>query len=173
LPAGGLDIKVDGPRILLARLATRQDVAAINRFLQGLTPWAASGSEWDVREVLGWQKSYADKLRIGHRGDYDFTEAGLISILLLFADQPDLLYPDTAQHIVDALVIDKGKAPRPHVPGSLGLVDETENHVLMTESSRYLASGPVGPWRTAVGSRGPLRKPGRGREGGCWPEAAR
>lgn len=121
-------MKVDGPRILLARLATRQDVAAINRFLQGLTPWAASGSEWDVREVLGWQKSYADKLRIGHRGDYDFTEAGLISIRLLFADQPDLLYPDTAQHIVDALVIDKGKAPRPHVPGSLGLVDETENH---------------------------------------------
>ncbi len=52
-----------------------------------MTPWNASGSEWDVRELWGWDKKYDDSLRIGHRGDYDFTQSVLITILYEFGDQ--------------------------------------------------------------------------------------
>lgn len=140
IPVDGGTLKNDAPRILLAKLATRRDIKAVNQFLQGIVPWNNSGSEWDVRELWGLNLRYSDALRLGHRGDYDFTETTLVTILFLFGDKPDILYPQTVSHIVDRLLIDKGGNPRSWVPLSLGLVPETENHILMTESTRYLAN---------------------------------
>lgn len=151
MPTQGPDMKTRGTRTLLARLATGRDIGEVNEFLQGAVPWSVSGSEWDVRELFGFKKRYTDRLRLGHRGDYDFTAAGLVSILMLFGDQPEVLHPDTVDRLVEVLLIDTGGRPQPRVPRSLGLVAETENHVLMTESSRYLAN----QWRRSRGCPSP------------------
>ncbi len=136
----GAALKVVPPRIVLARLESGYRIEETNRYLMSMRPWNASGSEWDVRELWGWRKDYADRLRIGHRGDYDFTQSVLITILYRFKDRPDRLYPETRQHVIDHLIVDRGPTPRRHAPRSLGLVPETENHLLMTESARYLAN---------------------------------
>lgn len=133
------ELKVAPPRQVLAQLATGRGVESANRFLLGMAPWNASGSEWDVRELWGFDKAYGDRVRYGHRGDYDFTQSVLVSILYRFADRPDILQPETVEHIVENLLVDRG-GPRPYVPQSLGLVPETENHLLMTESARYLTN---------------------------------
>lgn len=107
----------------VARLATGSDVEEINRQLQAVVPWKLSGSSYL------WRK-----------GDYDFTETGFVTMLYLFGDDPERLYPETVKHLVDVLLLEKGSTPRPMVPGSLGRVGETENHILMGESCRYLGN---------------------------------
>ena len=72
------------------------------------------------------------------KGDYDFTEIILCSLLYMFGDQPELLYPETRDHLLNHLMIDVGNKSRTRAPRTLGIVGETENHVLMTETSRYL-----------------------------------
>jgi hypothetical protein len=96
--------------------------AAVNEYLLAAEPTAPSGSSWELRPVA----------------DYDFTEIILAAILMEFADDPDTLWPQTQNHLVDTLLIETGYRIRWTVPGSLGVVQETENHILMTEVSRYL-----------------------------------
>lgn len=140
LPVGGLDMKVDGPCVLIAKLLSGRELEATNHLLRSMRPWSQTGSEWDMREVFGWQKGYGDRFRFGHRGDYDFTETGLTSLLYLLSDQPALLYPETARHIAGKLITSKGGGVQWCVPGSFGMATETENHLLMTESIRYLTN---------------------------------
>lgn len=117
--------KVTVPRIMLAKLRVECDVAAVNDALQAAIPPRASGSTWKLGPL-------------GHLGDYDFTETTLTSILYLFGDDPGRLYPKTVRHLLDVLLLEEGGRPRPMVPGSFGLVLDTENHHLMTEGCRYL-----------------------------------
>jgi len=112
---------VIAPRVAISKLYLAQDIEDVNQSIRSTKPWKGSGSTWVLRSS----------------GNYDFTEVDLVALLYLFRDQPDKLYPDTAKHIVDTLLIENGSTPRPMVPGSLGLVLETENHVLMTEGARY------------------------------------
>jgi hypothetical protein len=114
--------KVTAPRILLAKLMAGVDVDAVNNYLIAAKPSAPSGSSWTLRP----------------KADYDFTEIVLASILLSFGDTPELLWPETSRHIADVLLIEHGYRVRHTVPGTLGLVADTENHILMTEGSRYL-----------------------------------
>lgn len=109
------------PRVAISKLYCGKDVEDVNKCLRETKPWKESGSSSPLRN-----------------GDYDFAEVDLVALLYLFRDQPDKLYPDTAKHIVDALLIENGAKPRPMSPCSLGLIKETENHVLMTEGTRYL-----------------------------------
>lgn len=110
------------PRAALAKLYAGKDIDEVNKRLLNTRPWNDSGSTW-------W----------GHpSGDYDFSEIDFIAILYFFSEQPERLYPETQQHIVDTLIIEHGATPHPKVPRSLGLVVETENHILMKEGSRYL-----------------------------------
>lgn len=110
------------PRILLARLASGAGVAEANAFLQAARPWGRPGSSWGL-----------------HReGDYDFALVPLTALLWLHGDRPETLWPETREHLVHTLLTESGGEYRAKVPRSLGLVSETENHLLMTEGSRYL-----------------------------------
>jgi hypothetical protein len=114
--------KVQAPRILLAKLALERDVPEVNAYLQKAEPWAGIGSTWTLRRS----------------GDYDFSLPGLTAILYKYGDRPELLYPETRRHLLNVLLNQDGAGFNTTVPGSLGLVTETENHILMTEGSRYL-----------------------------------
>jgi hypothetical protein len=113
--------KGHAPQTILAKLHMGQDIETVNKYLQKERPWSVSGSTWK-----------------GNEGDYDFSETLLTEILYLFGDKPDRLYPETVAHLLDTLLVEDGGAPKLKVPKTLGMVFDTENHLLMTESSRYL-----------------------------------
>ena len=115
--------KVNVPRVLLARLARKRDVETINHYIKQAQPRGTVGSTGPFHET----------------GDYDFTLAGLCLLLYTFGDSPELLYPDTVGHIVNVLMTESGGTPVEFTPRLLGLpLRDTENHILMTEGSRYL-----------------------------------
>ena len=114
--------KIKAPRALMARFLLNRDLDAANAYLIQQQPWGTVGSTW-----------------VGHPdGDYDFTSAGLTPILFLFGDDPTILYPETREHLLHTLLPLSGGDPLVTVPGSFGAVTDTENHLLMTEGSRYL-----------------------------------
>lgn len=127
--------KVDNPRILLARLHSRKNVQETNQIIMGMKPWGVSGSSWFLNKL----------------GDYDFTFTVLTTILWQFGDDPKLLYEKTAEHLLKVLLIEEGNKFRCTAPKTLGLFPETENHVLMTEGSRYLKNR----WLTLHGNNDP------------------
>lgn len=110
------------PRILLAKLLLKQDIEEVNTVLMKMIVRGVSGSHWALNP----------------KGDYDFTIAPLTTILYLFGDKPDLLYPKTKDYLLTVLLSESGNKFRRSTPRTLGLVTETENHILMTEGSRYL-----------------------------------
>jgi hypothetical protein len=122
LPDWQEDGKVTAPRVLMAKLAAGTDLQEANVYLQAQLPWGRSGSTWELHPV----------------GDYDFTLAALTAILWLYGEQPGRLYPETRAHLLDVLLVEEGGHPRTAVPRTLGLIRDTENHLLMTEGSRYL-----------------------------------
>lgn len=126
--------KGGAPRLMLAKLWTGRDIAEVNAYLQAATPWSVTGSSWEL-----------------NRGDYDFTLTILTTILYMFGDDPERLYPETVDHMLRVLLVEEGGRPKLKVPRTLGMLFDTENHVLMTESSRYLKN----QWLRAHGSKDP------------------
>ncbi len=122
VPDSMLEGKGNAPRILLAKLRAKQDIPYVNSTIMKLKAWGISGSSW----------------RFNKKGDYDFTITVLITILWFYGDNPELLYPETKDYLLNVLLTEKGNRFRYTAPRSLGLVKETENHLLMTEGSRYL-----------------------------------
>jgi hypothetical protein len=122
VPDSILEGKGNAPRILLAKLMAKQDIPHVNSTIMKLKAWGISGSSW----------------RFNKKGDYDFTITVLTTILWFYGDQPELLYPETKNYLLNVLLTEKGNRSRYTAPRSLGLVKETENHLLMTEGSRYL-----------------------------------
>ncbi len=110
------------PRTFSAKLLLKRDVEEVNTLIQKMTVRGVTGSHWALNP----------------KGDYDFTLMPLTTILYLFDDKPDLLYPKTKDYLVNVLLTEKGDKYRRAVPKTLGLVADTENHILMTEGSRYL-----------------------------------
>ena len=106
----------------MAKLALKRDLQQVNDYLLSQSPRGKSGSVWVLHP----------------EGDYDFTLAGLTAILYLFGDEPETLFSQTLEHLLSTLLIEEGGKPRISVPRTLGLVRDTENHLLMTEGSRYL-----------------------------------
>jgi len=127
--------KGDEPRALLARLHSRHLLPETNAYLMSLQPWGKSGSSWPVHR----------------QGDYDFTLTVLTSILWLYGEDETRLKPETREHLLHVLLTEDGHAFRETVPRTLGLVRETENHLLMTEGSRYLKNR----WLEEQGDRSP------------------
>ena len=117
-----LDGKGIAPRILLAKLWMKRDIPEVNKTILKLQVWGVSGSSWALNK----------------KGDYDFSITIYTTILYLFGNQPDLLYPETKDYLLKVLLVEEGNLFRTTAPRTLGLVRETENHVLMTEGSRYL-----------------------------------
>jgi hypothetical protein len=128
--------KVNGPRVVLAKLTLGRDVGEANAYLRASEPWAGIGSTYGLRPS----------------GDYDFSLPPLTAILYLFGNDPEILFPATRDHLLDVLLNQDGNKFRVTVPGSLGLVGETENHILMTEGSRYLKN----QWLRLHGEDNPL-----------------
>lgn len=127
--------KDDVPRVLLARFLARDRLEEANAFLQTLSPRGVVGSKWALNPD----------------GDYDFSLTVLTTILWLHGDDPAVLFPTTRAHLLDVLLTEDGGSFRTTAPRTLGLVRETENHILMTEGSRYLKNR----WLHTHGSTAP------------------
>lgn len=112
----------NSPRILLAKLLLKQDVDEVNKVISKMVVRGVSGTRWALNP----------------KGDYDFTLAPLTTLLFLFGDKPELLYPKTTDYLLTVLLCESGNKYRRTTPRTLGLLTETENHILMTEGSRYL-----------------------------------
>jgi len=112
----------DYVRILMAKLVQGKEVEKINHYIQEVVPWAGHGSTGPFHKS----------------GDYDFSEISWCSLLYLFGDKPDILYPKTTAHLVNVLIGNCGPKPELRMPGTAKLFRETENHILMGEVSRYL-----------------------------------
>lgn len=116
------DGKGNVPRILLAKLFVNRDIPEVNKKIRKLTVWGNCGSSWVLNK----------------KGDYDFTLAILTTIIWKFGDQPQLIYPETRDYLLNVLLSESGNKFSYSAARTLGLVQETENHMLMTEGSRYL-----------------------------------
>ena len=122
LPDGKVAGQTDAIRRVLAKLAQKREVPEVNAFLMTLKQWDDHGT------TSAFHKS----------GDYDFTEITFCSLLYLFGDKPDLLYPATREHILQYLITNSGAKVSLRMPAFKWLMRETENHILMGEVSRYL-----------------------------------
>jgi len=134
LPPWPRSAKVTAPRLLLARLWCGMGIEEANAYLREARPWSVPGSTWSL-----------------NKGDYDFTEVTLTTVLWMFGDRPDRLYPETLDHLLSVLLLEEGGKPTLTVPRTGGLIYDTENHILMTESSRYLKN----QWLRVHGSADP------------------
>lgn len=128
-----IDGKGDTPRILLAKLYTHRDIPEVNRVLMNSRPWGVCGSSWALNP----------------KGDYDFTITVYTTMLWLFGGNTNLIYPETEQHLLNVLLTADGSKFSYSAPRTLGLFGETENHMLMTEGSRYLKNR----WLTTHGDK--------------------
>ncbi len=127
--------KDDVPRVLLSRFLTRDRLPETNAYLQTLSPRGVVGSNWALNPD----------------GDYDFSLTVLTTILWLHGDEAAVLFPSAREHLLRVLLTEEGGTFRTTAPRTLGLVRETENHILMTEGSRYLKNR----WLHTRGSNAP------------------
>jgi len=114
--------KMDLPRTLLAHLLANKNVPEVNKQIMNLKPWGTYGSKW----------------LFNPKGGYDFSLTALTTILFLFDAKPELLYPETRTHIIEVLLNDEGEGYSEAVPGTLGRIRDSENHILMAQGSKYL-----------------------------------
>jgi len=124
---GKLDDWVDGekvdlknPRIVLACLTAGKRIEEVNEYLLRQTATGVSGSRW----------------MLNPRGGYNFTDMAMTPVLYLFHNKPELLFPKTREHLLNNILTIDGDAFTRKVPYLY--IEDSENHILMTESSRYL-----------------------------------
>lgn len=110
------------PRVVYAKLLSRKDIFEVNAEIVKFKAWGTTGTSG----------------KLNPKGDYDFSEIQWANIIWYFEDEPEILFPQTAKYIVDNLIIDNGNIPELKAPNTLGFLRETENHILMKETSRYL-----------------------------------
>jgi hypothetical protein len=114
--------KVTLPRTILAHLLAGQNIRETNHQIMNLKPWGKSGSKW----------------LLNSNGGYDFPLTTLTTILYLFDTKPEVLYPEAKKHLNEVLLNDEGEGFSDAVPGSLGRIKDSENHILMAQGSKYL-----------------------------------
>ena len=122
IPDGKVAGQTDAIRRVMAKLVQKREVPEVNAFLMTLKQWDDHGTTSALHPS----------------GDYDFTEITFCSLLYLFGDRPELLYPQTREHILQYLITNSGAKTSLRMPGFKWLMRETENHILMGEVSRYL-----------------------------------
>ncbi len=116
----------------LARLIRNQKVDEVLDALLSpdARPYALLGSSF---EDIGWV--------CRRKGDYDFMLTGLVPIANYLKLRTDSKSKQAYTKVLDQLLIARGNQVRTQVSfGICGTRPETENHVLMTESSRYLTN---------------------------------
>lgn len=108
------------PRTVLGCLLAGRRIEEINQYLMRQEATGTAGSRW----------------LLNPKGGYNFTTMAFTPLLFLFDDKPELLYPETKQHLAENILTIQGAGftrKVPHLP-----IEDTENHILMAESSRYL-----------------------------------
>lgn len=108
----------------IAKLDLGQDVAAVNQAILSGKPYSGVGTHFQLAPG------------IGRKGDYDFTLLGLTSLAYRHWNTGKLS-PEAKSHLARVLLNQEGNQ---HIKSKwlFGIIPETENHILMTESSRYL-----------------------------------
>ncbi|MFK7848924.1 MAG: hypothetical protein AB8G77_26795, partial [Rhodothermales bacterium] len=121
--SGAAQLKLGEKRfnVRFAEFAVGNEIEFLNQYLKQAQPW--------------WKDEPRER--------EPFTAHALILLLYNFGDRPELLYPDTVEHITKVLLTEKGGEPKVHavIPRKAGFLwRDTENLVLMNESSRYLTN---------------------------------
>jgi hypothetical protein len=122
LPDWKTEGKVTAPRVLLGKLLLQKDIDTANLCFGIYTPWGTTGTHWAFNP----------------HGDYDFSEVPLCAVLYMFGNDSTVLCTATRNNLLNNLLTHSGNKTHERTPGSLGLMRETENHILMGETSRYL-----------------------------------
>ena len=131
-PSDYVGARGDGlPWIVLSHLTTASDVTPANEAIlhPSTKPFALSGTYFDGLGAL-----------CKRNGDYDFALRAWTYVLYRFWNRPDRLWPQSKTKILHTLLNETGNqvALTRSICGIS--VPETENHILMTESSRYLTN---------------------------------
>jgi hypothetical protein len=108
------------PRTVLGCLLAGKRVEEINKYLLRQNATGTAGSRW----------------LLNPKGGYNFTTMAFTPLLFLFDDKPELLYPETKNHLIEKVLTIEGEGFSRNVPWLP--MQDTENHILMAESSRYL-----------------------------------
>ena len=116
----GKKIDLKNSRTVLGCLLAGKRVEEMNQYLMKQKATGTGGSRW----------------LLNPKGGYNFNTMAFTPLLYLFDDKPDLLYPETKKHLVDHILTIEGAGFTRNVP-YLPMQD-SENHILMSESSRYL-----------------------------------
>ena len=116
----GEKINLKNPRTVLGCLLAGKRIEEINKYLLKQKSTGREGSRW----------------LLNPKGGYDFNAMAFTPVLYLFGDKPELLYPETKRHLVEQILTIEGSGFTRNVPYT-GFQD-SENHVLMAESARYL-----------------------------------
>jgi hypothetical protein len=119
-------------RPAIAELLAGGDMRAINDALLSplARPWAEYGST--VKVIPGFCQ---------REGDYDFVAQGLVRLAYMARQRPGALKQATYARIAWELLPERGaRQARRFQLGLCGSHVETENHVLMTETARYLTN---------------------------------
>ena len=116
----GEKIDLKNSRTVLSCLLAGKRVEEMNQYLMKKKATGTGGSRW----------------LLNPKGGYNFNTMAFTPLLYLFDDKPDLLYPETKKHLVDHILTIEGAGFTRNVP-YLPMQD-SENHILMSESSRYL-----------------------------------
>ena len=125
-----------GPeRLLLAKLIAGTDVEMVNNYLLESVPWGNSGTSGALNP----------------KGDYDFTSVILAAILHRFSADTTLLWNRTEEHLARVLLVEEGGRPHTKTPRTMGIMKDTENHILITNISQYLKN----QWMAAHGHTEP------------------
>lgn len=126
-----LDLK--GPRAVLGSLISGKRIEEVNQYLLGNKATGTAGSRW----------------LLNPKGGYNFGTMALTPVLYLFDETPEILYPETLSHIAKNILTIEGDEFTRYVPYLP--IQDSENHILMAESSRYLKN----QWLWDEGNRSP------------------
>ncbi|MFP5501760.1 MAG: hypothetical protein ACLGIN_04670, partial [Candidatus Sericytochromatia bacterium] len=114
--------------LAMAKLSLGLDTERVNEVLRSAAPYSEPGTH---------APGLINKNQPMRMGDYDFSITGLTAVLYQHWDNP-LLDESTKRHLARVVLNQEGADHIPAQWGPFGLIPETENHILMTESSRYL-----------------------------------
>lgn len=107
-------------RIVISCLLEGKRVEEMNGYLMNQKAVGHPGSPWLLYPL----------------GDYDFTVMAFTALLYLFGESPEILYPETRDHLLKNILTIDGSKFRRNV--GYMFIEDSENHILMTESSRFL-----------------------------------
>ena len=113
-------VSLKNSRIVISCFLEGKRVEEMNKYLMRQKAVGHPGSPWLLYPL----------------GDYDFTAMAFTALLYLFGEKPDILYPKTRQHLLNNILTIEGNKFRRNV--GYMFLEDSENHILMTEGSRYL-----------------------------------